>query len=444
LLTPEYAAPEQWRGTLASELDGRTDIYTLGGVLYEMLAGRSPFHALNMEGWMYQHLQGVPEPLGNLRPDLAREYPGLEEIVMRMLAREREDRFPSTQALLEALAFAPLPGAAELSFPRAPATVFEPLPAPVSEAALTASRRSGAEWSVSQVTPGRESVPVSSRLSGAQWGEPQVMPDREPVPIAPRSGLLKWTVAAAILAVAGVGIWFSAHLYSPKPATALPVFTPGPGTYAEPRTVAISDATPNAVIHFTVDGNAPTEASPVYFIPILSLPSGAVVRAMATSDGHKPSADVTGVYIWSAGAEPAANPVGGAAAGTNPATVPGSLSAQPNAQPGAGVYDQAKSAYDRKQYAQARTLFAQACDGHEMRACNYLGFLYAQGLGGAQNAEMARAVYQKACDQGTMSSCASLGSLYQDAGYNDYARKNFKKACDGGVAEACDLLRGVQ
>ena len=56
---------------------------------------------------MFQHIQGVPEPLGLLRPDLATDYPGLEALVMRLLARAREQRFPSATALLEALAATP-------------------------------------------------------------------------------------------------------------------------------------------------------------------------------------------------------------------------------------------------------------------------------------------------------------------------------------------------
>jgi TonB family protein len=119
LLTPEYAAPEQWRGTPSAELDGRTDLYALGGVLYEMLAGRPPFHAANPEGWMFQHLQGVPEPLGQLRPDLANDYPGLEAIVMRLLDRERDQRFASASELLEALK----------SVSRTSVTAMEPLEA---------------------------------------------------------------------------------------------------------------------------------------------------------------------------------------------------------------------------------------------------------------------------------------------------------------------------
>ena len=103
LLTPQYAAPEQWRGIRADQLDGRTDLYALGCVLYEMLAGRTPFRADNMEGWMFQHLQGVPEPVDSLRPDLAKESPGLNPIVMRLLAKERAHRFSSATALLQAL-----------------------------------------------------------------------------------------------------------------------------------------------------------------------------------------------------------------------------------------------------------------------------------------------------------------------------------------------------
>ena len=122
----------------------------------------------------------------------------------------------------------------------------------------------------------------------------------------------------------------------------------------------------------------------------------------------------------------------------------------------ADVEKQAVELFSQKQYKEARPLFEQACNGTdengfkyagfdgEMKACNYLGYLYAQGLGGAHETKKARDAYQKACDQGILPSCASLGSLYQDAGDSGKARKYFQKACDGGVAEACGLLRGVQ
>jgi hypothetical protein len=227
--------------------------------------------------------------------------------------------------------------------------------------------------------------------------------------------------------VAGLGIWLALRLFSPAPATAVPVLSPPGGTYAEAQSVTISDATPNALIHYTVDGTPPTEASPVYFLPIASLPSGAVVRAMATSEGHKPSADVTGVYIWSGTARPSASPAGTASAATEPSG-----------------YDQAKSAYEHKQYKEARALFSQACDGGNMNACNYLGTLYDQGQGGLQDEDKAKELFQKACDHGNLSSCTNLGILYQYANDAASARKYFKKACDGKVAEACDQLRAVQ
>jgi ribosomal protein L32 len=122
----------------------------------------------------------------------------------------------------------------------------------------------------------------------------------------------------------------------------------------------------------------------------------------------------------------------------------------------ADVEKQAVALFSQKQYKEARLLFEQACDGTdengfkyagfdgEMKACNYLGYLYAQGLGGPHETKKARDAYQKACDQGILPSCASLGTLYQDAGESGNARKYFQKACDGGVAEACGLLRGVQ
>jgi tetratricopeptide (TPR) repeat protein len=122
----------------------------------------------------------------------------------------------------------------------------------------------------------------------------------------------------------------------------------------------------------------------------------------------------------------------------------------------AEIEKQAIALFNQKHYTQARSIFEQACNGTdengfkyagfdgEMKACNYLGYLYAKGLGGARDTKKARDVYQRACDQGTLSSCASLGSLYQDAGNSEEARKYFNKACLGGITEACGLLHSVE
>jgi formylglycine-generating enzyme required for sulfatase activity len=91
MLTPEYAAPEQWKGMPSGELDGRVDLYALGGVLHEMLTGRTSFASHNTEGWMYQHLQAEPVPPSRLRPELA-NWPGLDALVLRMLAKDRDQR----------------------------------------------------------------------------------------------------------------------------------------------------------------------------------------------------------------------------------------------------------------------------------------------------------------------------------------------------------------
>ncbi|MCA9521324.1 MAG: serine/threonine protein kinase, partial [Myxococcales bacterium] len=97
--TPKYMSPEQIRG---EKLDGRSDQYSLGIILYQMLVGEVPIKSETPIGYIIAHQNDIPVPPSELRPDL--ELPaGLEQTVLRMLEKERDRRFPSMRALRDAL-----------------------------------------------------------------------------------------------------------------------------------------------------------------------------------------------------------------------------------------------------------------------------------------------------------------------------------------------------
>lgn len=93
--TPAYMAPEQIRGEKATP---RSDIWALGVVLYEMIAGRLPFPDKNIPSLILAIQEGVFEPLSSVRPDAP---PELDQTMRRMLALNAEERFPDAQTALE-------------------------------------------------------------------------------------------------------------------------------------------------------------------------------------------------------------------------------------------------------------------------------------------------------------------------------------------------------
>jgi serine/threonine-protein kinase len=101
--TPAYMSFEQAAGMRSDELDARSDIYSLGVVVYEMLTGRVPFHSDTPLGCVRKHLTEQPPPFRAVKPDLP-ALPQLERVVMKALTKNREQRFASALEFARELA----------------------------------------------------------------------------------------------------------------------------------------------------------------------------------------------------------------------------------------------------------------------------------------------------------------------------------------------------
>jgi tRNA A-37 threonylcarbamoyl transferase component Bud32/tetratricopeptide (TPR) repeat protein len=125
--TPQYIAPEQAKGE--TNLDARTDIYSLGVVLYELLVGRVPFQADTPYAVIHDHIfTPLPMPR-SINPAVSES---LERVLLKALAKEREDRFQSVEELVQAVE-------AELASqapPPLPATAVAPVGAPAASAVV--------------------------------------------------------------------------------------------------------------------------------------------------------------------------------------------------------------------------------------------------------------------------------------------------------------------
>jgi serine/threonine protein kinase len=94
--TPEFMSPEQIRGRA---LDGRSDVYALGVLAFELFTGELPFTGKNAQEMMVARLRGMPRSLRSVRPAL----PGrLESVISRALALAADDRYQSMTELAAA------------------------------------------------------------------------------------------------------------------------------------------------------------------------------------------------------------------------------------------------------------------------------------------------------------------------------------------------------
>lgn len=234
--TPQYMSPEQAMGKRGDELDGRSDLYSLGVVMYQMLSGDLPFKADTTMEMLLAHLQKLPAPIRTLHPEL--QIPeALASVVMSMLEKKPESRPRSARALIEQIELAeratPSPGATRVVQPQ---SVYSPRAAQELEAALRARAAGAGRGAAAPAGPG-PAAGVGAVPAEVAPRPPVVERPVAPLRVAPAPPVAKerrWGLwaAMAILAVAvGGGAWYFVWWRvpsGPKPTVTLPSPPPVP------------------------------------------------------------------------------------------------------------------------------------------------------------------------------------------------------------------------
>ncbi len=300
--TPPYMSPEQAKGAGGDELDGRSDLYSLGVVMYQMLTGELPLTADTPLNMLLAQIQTPPTPIHNVRPGL--DIPGpVAALVMKCLAKERERRPQTGNELIEQLERWEKGSEAAQLGPTPPQwTDPSSWPRTVPQVAERGSKRAESESSLSEA-----GATVSPEPPGARSRPKSVPSPAAPEPRASRDGVLKpshesgadvnasasrssphpsshWLsiLAIALVLVFGLGSWYFFHSLSsagqngivkegnekPPSAGELPVTQPGPiqgveapdrshGSYKSPA----ASTSPQAPSNQAQSGQAPSVVS---------------------------------------------------------------------------------------------------------------------------------------------------------------------------------------
>jgi serine/threonine-protein kinase len=249
--SPLYMSPEQM--SAARDVDGRSDIWALGAVLFELLAGTTPFHTQSLPELCSRVMYGEPQPLASLRPDVPAALVG---VILGCLEKDRARRFQTMAALAAALtpfAAQRTRGYAERTasaqgievMPSRPTDVLPP--APEAFRALPSA-------------PALLALPAIAETAAVARSLPLAAP--------PRRGALVVVLAVALAVVTSLAAYLglrarpdpkeTTSAIAPLPASAASVSVPVASAEIAPSAVPpIVDVAPTATIAATVRAVAP-------------------------------------------------------------------------------------------------------------------------------------------------------------------------------------------
>ncbi len=248
-----YMPPEQVRGEGA---DARSDIYSFGASLYEMLTGKLPFDTDSQYALMTAQLNSDPPPPITIRGDLP---PALNQIILMCMAKDPDKRFQSADALRAALKTIPVSALPPARTTAVPGGAPSPTPSPMKTPAPAAAYSSEETLIDAPLTP-RPGVVPTPIPTQAQSPTPAPQPAQaapaalsagplpppESRPSATHRGL--WV---AIGSLVGVSVLLAAGIYVPRHM----------GTHADPATSSDSPASPTQPPATSDDSSAPSTPS---------------------------------------------------------------------------------------------------------------------------------------------------------------------------------------
>jgi eukaryotic-like serine/threonine-protein kinase len=230
--TPEYMSPEQARG---ATLDPRSDLYSVGVILYQLVAGLLPFDSDTAVGFATAHLTEQPPPPSRRRPD-ARVSPSMERLIMRALAKSPDDRPQTADQFRAELLAIEKERRAQVSVVRR--GVSAPSLAPVSRPGTPLDEEEtrvknpqphrASPWSVPEVTVKATKEPPGPVPAPPGESAPTTKPDR----VGERGAVLIFKVATVLLVVLALGlggmyVWQLVGQHKP-------VFAPAPQPGGQP------------------------------------------------------------------------------------------------------------------------------------------------------------------------------------------------------------------